>query len=93
MVIGKTLQKNSTSNTESICTGYLRKLKRMARPTDISNVRIAKEGPMPGYTGHVPGVRSHVMGHSYSDASKRGVAITETLRHNEFGRSIHLVSN
>lgn len=65
----------------------------MARATDISNVRIAKEGPMPGYTGHVPGVKSHVMGHSYSDASKRGVAITETLRHKELGRSIHLVSN
>lgn len=47
---------------------------------------------MPGYTGHIPGVKSHVMGHSFSDASKRGVAIAETLRHNELGRSIHLVS-
>ena len=65
----------------------------MAHPTNTSNVRIAKEGPMPGYTGHIPGVRSHVMGHSFSDASKRGVAITETLRHNDLARSIHLVSN
>lgn len=64
----------------------------MARATDISDVRIAKEGPMPGYTGHVPGVKSHVMGHSYSDASRRGVAINDSIRQHEYGRAIHLVS-
>lgn len=64
----------------------------MALPTDHSNVRLTKEGPMPGYTGHVPGVKSHVMGHSYSDGCKRGMAITESLRHDELGKAIHLVS-
>lgn len=63
----------------------------MALPTDFSNLRIAREGPLPGYTGHIPGVKANVMGHSYSDGCKRGVAITNALRNNEFPKAIHLV--
>jgi len=64
----------------------------MAHATDVCEAQIAEEGPMPGYTGHVPGVKSHVMGHSFSDASRRGVAISDSLRNHEYGRAIHLVS-
>jgi len=63
----------------------------MAFATDFSNLRIAREGPLPGYTGHIPGVKANVMGHSYSDSCKRGVAITNALRNNEFPKAIHLV--
>lgn len=63
----------------------------MARRTDTTDVRIAKEGPMPGYSDHIPGVTCHVMGRSYSDASRSGVAITESLLKGEFRSAIHLV--
>lgn len=63
----------------------------MTSPTDHSNVRLPREGPIPGYTGHVPAVNNHVVGHSFSESCKRGVAIADSLRHNEYGRAIHLV--
>jgi hypothetical protein len=63
----------------------------MAYPSNHENIRIGKEGAIPGYTGFVPGVRCHVMGHSFADACKRGLAITDSQRHNSFEKTVHLV--
>jgi hypothetical protein len=63
----------------------------MAYPSNHENIRIGKEGAIPGYTGFVPGVRSHVIGHSFADACKRGLAITDSQRHNSFEKTVHLV--
>jgi hypothetical protein len=63
----------------------------MAYPSNHENIRIGKEGAIPGYMGFVPGVRSHVVGHSFADACKRGLAISDSQRHNSFEKTIHLV--
>lgn len=53
--------------------------------------RIAKEGPVPGYSGFIPQSKNYVIGHGYSDACRRAAAITDSLRHGALNESIHLV--
>lgn len=53
--------------------------------------RIAKEGPVPGYSGFIPQNKNYVIGHGYSDSCRRAAAITDSLRHGALKESIHLV--
>lgn len=59
--------------------------------TTQGGARIAKEGPMPGYSGTIPAYRNHVIGHGYTDASRRAVALTDSMRHNKIENAYHLV--
>ncbi|CAM6015422.1 unnamed protein product [Sphagnum balticum] len=52
--------------------------------------RIAKEGPVPGYSGFIPQNKNYVIGHGYSDSCRRAAAITDSLRHGALKESIHL---
>lgn len=57
----------------------------------VPGARIGKEGPIPGYTGTIPAYRNHIIGHGYSDGSRRAAALTDSFRHNTLENAYHLV--
>lgn len=57
----------------------------------VPGARIGKEGPIPGYTGTIPAYRNHIIGHGYSDGSRRAAALTDSMRHNKIENAYHLV--
>lgn len=53
--------------------------------------KLGKEPATPGYTGYIPAMRNHLIGHSYGDSTRRAAACTDSLRHRDYGKSIELV--
>lgn len=58
----------------------------------VPGAKIAKEGPIPGYTGVIPALKTHVLGHGFSDSSRRAAAFTDSLRRKKPEDAYHLVS-
>ncbi|CAM6123117.1 unnamed protein product [Calypogeia fissa] len=52
--------------------------------------KLGKEPATPGYTGYIPAMRNHLIGHSYGDSTRRAAACTDSLRHREYSKAIEL---
>ncbi|XP_024392200.1 uncharacterized protein [Physcomitrium patens] len=58
----------------------------------VPGAKIAKEGPIPGYTGVIPALKTHVLGHGFSDSSRRAAAFTDSLRRKKPEDAYHLTT-
>ncbi|BBN16999.1 hypothetical protein MPTK1_7g11140 [Marchantia polymorpha subsp. ruderalis] len=52
--------------------------------------KLGKEPAVPGYTGFIPAMRNHLIGHSYGDSTRRAAACTDSLRKKSYPKAIEL---
>ncbi|KAL3683487.1 hypothetical protein R1sor_001509 [Riccia sorocarpa] len=52
--------------------------------------KLGKEPAVPGYTGYIPAMRNHLIGHSFGDSTRRAAACTESLRKKQYPKAIEL---